>query len=320
MIAFLKLILKMKNVLITGEAYETLLELGFTPNQLLAKLPKSKDRVKSPKSNKFIHIYTNTYRQLVKEYGEEEILKRRDGYIKSPTTNQLVKVFSKSFNLLLTSSPLDYLLSLPREKKGENESGITFNNIITLRQQCEKLKHSNYSINKLISQSEIIGVYVGAKLNTYFFFSCAIFKLGQLVEYFEAKETYEDFLYTNKRNEDNIKNFDEYCQFLQDDNENNLTDIKVEGTSLNLNQNVVKTATFNDTLFSICKHHLWLHSNAKILNLLPIHYKHKTALTLLDEENNNREYEEFIEVKEKKVNLIKEMNEIKNLLDEKFSM
>lgn len=42
----------MKNVLITGEAYSMLLEMGFQPHQLLAKLPKSKDRIKTP------HHYT----------------------------------------------------------------------------------------------------------------------------------------------------------------------------------------------------------------------------------------------------------------------
>src|SRR4029079_15259709 len=111
----------MKNVLITGEAYEMLLELGFQPNQLLAKLPKSKDRIKSPKSQKFINIYTNTYRLLLKEYSEEELLKRRDGYIKSPINDKLVKVFSKKFNDLLNDYSLDELLSLPRQIKGDKK-------------------------------------------------------------------------------------------------------------------------------------------------------------------------------------------------------
>src|SRR4029078_3270125 len=244
--------------------------------------------------------------------------------IKSPINDKLVKVFSKKFNDLLNDYSLDELLSLPRQIKGDKKIGVAFNNIVTLQQQCDKLKNTYYSINKLIERSPIVGIYVNAilQINNYdgVYFNCAIFKNGQLIEYFEMKEYIEDFIYTNKVNKvDHIKNFDQYVAFLQEDNENKLVDIKID--SLSINQLDRKEAllklnnsTFSNNLFSICKHHVWLSSNSKILNLLPSDYVQKTSFTLLDEETNNRNYEHYEEVKEKKIKLIDEINDIKNQL------
>jgi len=120
---------KGKNVLITSVAYEMLInEYHLKPSQLLAKMPTLEDRVKSPKTNRFIHIGSNSYMKLISDgYTEDQLLLRRDGFIVSPETSKLVKVFSKTFNMLLTQYELDDLLKLPRVKRGDNKVGVDFN-------------------------------------------------------------------------------------------------------------------------------------------------------------------------------------------------
>lgn len=333
----------MKNVLITGEAYEQLLLLGFTPEQLLAKLPKSEDRIKSPKSKKFIHIYTVAYRNLLKEYSEDELLLRRDGYIKSPENGKLLKVFGKKFNLLLDKYNINDLLKLPREKKGDKAIGVAFNNIVTLKQQCEQIKNKNLAIksikydkkveeedvDKLIKNLNNVAVYIKAKLqDKYEFYGCGIFNNAKMVEYFDMKEYLDDFIYSNKvKVFDVVTSVNEYKDWLQEDNDRQLTNLTLDTIDLS---SLIKILGYSDkkikdelsfiltnttydpnSLLSVCKHHLWLSTNAKMVNILPPTYTHKSTFTLYDENLNDRNFDQFEEIKEHKLLLIDEIKSLK---------
>jgi len=145
-----------KNVLITAKAYQMLLELGFQPHQLLAKQTKLDDRIKSPKSQKFIHIGTKAYMTLLNEFTEDTLLLRRDGYIKSPTSDKLIKVFSKTFNQLAETSSVENLLKLPREIKGDKRIGVQFNvHRETLEERVALLKSSAAANASLLKKGEV---------------------------------------------------------------------------------------------------------------------------------------------------------------------
>lgn len=147
---------KGKNVLITYTAYEMLInDYKIPPMQLLAKPPVLEDRIKSPKTNRFIHIGSVAYLKLLNEegYTEEQLLLRRDGFILSPDTQKLVKVFSKTFNMLLESHSLEELLKLPRVQRGDEKIGVGFNNIVN-----KENKPGNPELTKVVVEDEVINL------------------------------------------------------------------------------------------------------------------------------------------------------------------
>ena len=221
-------ILKPKNVLITAKAYDYLInELGLKPSDLLVKMVKDEDRIKSPKTNKFIHIGTGTYMKLLADYTEEELLLRRDGFINSPDSSNLIRVFGKTFNQLLLKASedpkysLENLLKNPRMPRGDEMIGVKYNKdynnndneklekLKTLKKQHDeqelfenKAKDkkdilSKKSINKLIKLSSIM-IYHTANFKQYdeekdqhfncFYNAAGYFEDGKLVSFYEAKE------------------------------------------------------------------------------------------------------------------------------------
>jgi hypothetical protein len=154
---------KGKNVLITAAAYEMLInEFGLKPNQLLAKPPVLEDRVKSPKTNRFIHIGSTAYVKLLADgYKEEELLLRRDGYIMSPESEKLVKVFSKTFNALLEKYELNNLLRLPRVRRGDVKAGVCFNEEYSYNKNVDNVTEQEFipmpeNINVEIVKTKIV--------------------------------------------------------------------------------------------------------------------------------------------------------------------
>jgi hypothetical protein len=258
---------KNKNVLITAAAYEMLInDYQFKPSQLLAKLPTLEDRIKSPKTNRFIHIGSAAYMNLLSNgYTEEDLLLRRDGYILSPVTSKLVKVFSKTFSGLLEHYVLEDLLKLPRIQRGDNKVGIDFNNMEKVDVTKTKLiinneiidvsniKINNKIVDNLISNSITpIIVYTssifiqtnedieGCVPKTCKAFHCAasIFNKGELISFYEAKEyrIHDDALSYNfyKQNplDTKVTNMDEHFNFLLLQNERSLINTKLEEIDL----------------------------------------------------------------------------------------
>ena len=139
---------KSKNVLITAKSYDYLInELGLQPSFLLVKMEKSEDRIKSPKSNKFIHINSGTYLKLLNDYTEEELLSRRDGFITSPDSTNLIRVFGKTFNSLLLKAnedpkySLENLLKQPRLQRGNDITGVKYNIVKVDNEKVEILRN-----------------------------------------------------------------------------------------------------------------------------------------------------------------------------------
>lgn len=255
---------KNKNVLITAAAYEMLInDYQFKPSQLLAKLPTLEDRIKSPKTNRFIHIGSAAYMNLLSNgYTEEDLLLRRDGYILSPVTSKLVKVFSKTFNGLLDHYVLEDLLKLPRIQRGDNKVGIDFNNVTTKKTKLiinneiidvSNIKINNKIVDNLIANSIMpIIVYTssifiqtnedieGCEPKTCKAFHCAasIFNKGELISFYEAKEyrIHDDALSYNfyKQNplDTKVTNMDEHFNFLLLQNERSLINTKLEEIDL----------------------------------------------------------------------------------------
>lgn len=149
---------KGKNVLITYAGYEMLIrDYGVNPMLILAKPPVLEDRIKSPKTNRFIHIGSVAYMKLINEggYTEEELLLRRDGYILSPESQKLVKVFSKTFNMLLENNELEDLLKLPRVQRGDEKTGVDFNNVVNKNKDNKDNKENP---TKVVLEDEVINV------------------------------------------------------------------------------------------------------------------------------------------------------------------
>lgn len=268
--------IKRKNVLITADAYDMLInEYKLKPSQLLAKMPVLEDRIKSPKSNRFIHIGSVSYMKLLSDYTEEELLLRRDGYILSPETEKLVKVFSKTFNALLEKHELETLLKLPRLKRGDVKVGVDFNQPIKTDKPKVKIvledevieKEINYTskkcINNLIAKS-VTPVTLFVSSTSYqtnaddkdedeelknchaFHYASSTFSQGELVSYFESKEIrfVDDILLYNQYTQNplapKVSNLDDYLAFLATENENTLINIKVEEIDLLSMYNLLK--------------------------------------------------------------------------------
>src|SRR5260370_357748 len=180
-----------KNVLITAKAYNLLLtEYGFKDTDLLAKLPKSEIKINSPKTLRFIYVNGTTYMNLLKEYTEEELLKRQEGFIISPSTGKKIKLFGKAFMSLITNNNyiLDDLLKLRIADKKD-----IIVNILDIDNINQLIKTTN---NQLI-------IYVSAinkeEDNDCCYKAAGIFNNGVLTGYYqiiEHKVTTIDVTYT----------------------------------------------------------------------------------------------------------------------------
>lgn len=264
---------KEKNVLITGKAYRYLIdELGLNPEDLLAKLPVEKDRIKSPKTNKFIHIGSSTYMKLLADYKKEDLLLRRDGFIHSPDSTNLIRVFGKKFNQLLSKAnedakySLENMLKQPRIKRGNDEIGVKYNTEPVKEKINEKveilkqLKKENdktpkvvekFTLNKkkvdeLIKTNEPILVFNSANYKQYdeerdkhtngFFTTAALFREGKLQCFYEAKEYKvgtDEFEYIFQHKVfGETTTVDQYNKYLYEDNDDSLINIKLEDIDL----------------------------------------------------------------------------------------
>ncbi|HSW77035.1 MAG TPA: hypothetical protein VLG50_08305 [Candidatus Saccharimonadales bacterium] len=281
-----------KNVLITAKAYHMLInDLGFKPHQLLAKLPKSEERIKSPKSNKFIHINTKTYRSLLTEYNEDDLLLRRDGYIKSPKSDRLVKVFSKSFNKLLINYELNELLKLPRQHENHYESLEERIQLIKSKQCINNntVIITPNMVDDLIKKRDII-LYTKSmyhqteddiSYDTIYRAAC-VFKNGHALYFYQLKEIRmepQEWLYIDYTLIDHqqINNFDVYQTFINNECEENLSDTTIECIDI-LSYDVLNPDTFHqyeklslsNKLFDIGQSHLWFLSHIRHYQLLDI--------------------------------------------------
>ncbi len=263
---------KQKNVLITAQAYNFLInELGLKPSELLAKMNVEEDRIKSPKSNKFIHIGSNTYMKLLKEYKEEELLLRRDGFIHSPESTNLIRVFGKKFNQLLLKSEdkykLENMLKLPRIQRGNDVTGVKYNdyfnqnnekvnekiNILkeTKKQHDEKKNEAVFeenlnkdNINHLIKKEPVV-VFSSATLNQYdeendvhskcYYNAAGFFNQGKLSALYEAKELrdgIDTFDNALLKIYGDHTNIDQFHKYINDENEENIVNPKIESIDL----------------------------------------------------------------------------------------
>jgi hypothetical protein len=263
-----------KNVLITAQAYHMLInEYHFQPSQLLAKLPKSDIKINSPKTGRFIGVGSTTYMNLLKEYKEEELMLRRDGHILSPETQLPIKVFGKTFNLLLSKYQLNDLLRYPRVTRGKQVEQPTLNN---------KLMMTNNKLNKpkkldetLINQLMLI--FCQATYQTGFYYSCYFINQGQLIWFTESVEyqNEKEFDYNHVKRNATIKNLDELKQYIMDENAGELKDIKIKYLSIHDIKNTIKIINkkykvFNQVkdLNKMIKHHLWFESHMRFFNLV----------------------------------------------------
>ena len=263
---------KAKNVLITLTAYDYLInELGLKPSFLLSKMPKDEDRIKSPKSNKFIHIGTGTYMKLLTEYTEEELLLRRDGFIHSPDSTNLIRVFGKTFNALLLKASedpkysLENLLKNPRVQRGNDMTGVKYNDMNKVNEKVEHLKRQhekiyvdktfkniNYkklfskkNIDQLIQSGEPIIIYTSAIYKQFdeerdrhcdgFYYAAGCFN-DKLVSFYEAKElrigSDELEYHFQKRVAGETTTIDQYERFLFEYNDESLHECKIESIDL----------------------------------------------------------------------------------------
>ena len=164
-----------KNILITPKAYNALItDLQFQPHQLLAKRAKSDIRIKSPKTKVFIHVGSRTYNELLKDYTEADLLKRRDGFIKVGERRP-IKVFSKSFNKLLDEYELDELLSLPRidknnKKNNKNKKKLDDENAKALETLEERIRiilsRSNITTDTTKKQIDMTSLLTETDINS----------------------------------------------------------------------------------------------------------------------------------------------------------
>ena len=110
--------MKRNNVTITPEAFKMLIEeYHLKPHLIMARPEKQDTRIKSTKSNRFIHVGGKAYMDLIHAgHSDESLLRRKEGFIKIPTSKLPIKVFGKKFNELIKNGiyDLDTLLDLPR--------------------------------------------------------------------------------------------------------------------------------------------------------------------------------------------------------------
>lgn len=261
-----------KNVLITAQAYNMLInEYHFQPSQLLAKLPKSDIKINSPKTGRFIGVGSTTYMNLLKEYKEEELMLRRDGHILSPETQLPIKVFGKTFNLLLSKYQLNDLLQYPRVTRGKqinlpNKLDET-NNKLNTKKLDETL------INQLMLKQVLI--FCQATYQTGFYYSCYFINQGQLIWFTESVEyqNEKEFDYNHVKRNATIKNLDELKQYIMDENAGELKDIKIKDLSIDhVKKRIIdkKYKLFNQVkdLNDMIEHHLWFESHMRFFNLV----------------------------------------------------
>lgn len=323
-----------KNVLITASAYDMLInEYQFKPSQLLAKIPTLEDRIKSPKTNRFIHIGSVAYMKLLSDgYTEEDLLLRRDGYILSPDTKKLVKVFSKTFNVLLSNHDIESLLKLPRLPRGDNNAGVEFN--------LKEFELNKKIVDNLINSLKPIIVYTSSLFcqsdddETCNAFQCAasIFNQGELISFYEAKEyrIHDDALSYNfyKQNplEPKVNNMDEHFDFLLLQNERSLINIKLEEIDLlsmyhltnkpevlKILKEKYKLFQKEEAYFKMIKYHVWFISNASLMKL---NVKFTKIIEPLIDINDDRDYEKFDKIIQSKKQLIEDVNQYYPLMIE----
>lgn len=304
---------KEKNVLITPKAYKMLIEeYQFQPSQLLAKLPQSKTKINSPKTNRFILVGSKTFMNLLNDYTEEELMLRRDGYIESPESHLPIRVFGKTFLKLLPQHDLKFLLSLPRMSRGDHTEGIDYNTHVS-QLPIKKIKGDkkilkDEELNQLILHDNQLIVFSRAehvqvngkndKKSTAFYCSAYFFNKGSLnsftecIEYRSESEEF-DYIY-NQRGSPDVTTCEQVKLYMNDENSSELEkiviyDVDLISFSKKMIQNGLnvkycqeyacqKINTFykkvNDKLlFNLIETHIWFESHARLIKSIPMNKK-----------------------------------------------